>query len=86
MQAAGSHLALAWVHYQRDDLVEASRYLDQAAAMSAADLQPVNLAVAILQARLQRARGDIGRRAGHAGVGPSEPDGLEGHLPICGAG
>lgn len=58
VQAAGSYLALAWVHYQRDDLVEASRYLDQAAAMSAADHQPVNLAVAILQARLQRARGD----------------------------
>ena len=59
VQAAGSYLALAWVHYQRDDLVEASRYLDQAAAMSEVDLQPVNLAVAILQARLQRARGDV---------------------------
>ena len=35
-QAAGGHLALAWVAYQRDDLVEASRYLDQAAAMAGA--------------------------------------------------
>ena len=59
VQAAGSYLALAWVHYQRDDLVEASRHLDQAAAMSAVGLQPVKLAVAILQARLQRARGDM---------------------------
>ena len=59
VQAAGSYLAMAWVHYQRDDLVEASRYLDQAAAMSAIDLQPVKLAVAILQARLQCARGDM---------------------------
>jgi LuxR family maltose regulon positive regulatory protein len=57
-QAAASYLALAWVHYQRDDLVEASRYLDQAAALSEVDLQPVTLAVAILQARLQRAWGD----------------------------
>jgi LuxR family maltose regulon positive regulatory protein len=46
------------VHYQRDDLVEASRYLEQAAAVSEVDLQPVRFAVAILQARLQRAWGD----------------------------
>jgi LuxR family maltose regulon positive regulatory protein len=59
VQAAGSYLALAWVHYQRDDLVEAGRYLDQAAARSEVDLQPSKLAVAILQARLQRAWGDL---------------------------
>jgi LuxR family transcriptional regulator, maltose regulon positive regulatory protein len=59
MQAAGSYLALGWVHYQRDNLVEASRHLDQAAAISEVDLQPVKLAVAILQARLQHARGDM---------------------------
>jgi LuxR family maltose regulon positive regulatory protein len=59
VQAAGSYLALAWVHYQRDDLVEASRYLDQAAVIPEVDLQPVKLAMAILQARLQRARGDM---------------------------
>jgi LuxR family transcriptional regulator, maltose regulon positive regulatory protein len=59
VQAAGGYLALAWVHYQRDDLVEASRHLDQATAIPGADLQPVKLAVAILQARLQRARGDM---------------------------
>jgi LuxR family transcriptional regulator, maltose regulon positive regulatory protein len=58
-QAAGSYLALAWVHYQRDDLVEASRHLDQAAAIPEVDLQPVKLAVAILQAGVQRARGDM---------------------------
>jgi LuxR family maltose regulon positive regulatory protein len=59
VQAAGGYLALAWVHYQRDELVEAGRYLDQATASSEVDLHPVKLAVAILQARLQRARGDV---------------------------
>jgi LuxR family transcriptional regulator, maltose regulon positive regulatory protein len=59
VQAAGGHLALAWVHYQRDDLVEAGRHLDQATASSEVDLHPVRLAVAIPQARLQRARGDM---------------------------
>jgi LuxR family transcriptional regulator, maltose regulon positive regulatory protein len=58
-QAAGGYLALAWVHYHRDDLGEASHYLDLAAAASRARPQPVTLAVAILQARLQRARGDL---------------------------
>ena len=58
-QVAGGHLALGWVHYQRDDLLEASRSLDQAAALSAVDLQPVKLAVAIMQARLQGTRGDM---------------------------
>jgi LuxR family maltose regulon positive regulatory protein len=61
VEAAGSYLALAWVHYQRDDLVEASRHVDRAAAVSEVDLQPVRFAVAILQARLQRAWGDSPR-------------------------
>jgi LuxR family maltose regulon positive regulatory protein len=59
MQAAGGYLALAWVSYYRDDLGDASRYLDQAAASSGAGWQPMTLVVAILRARLQRARGDI---------------------------
>jgi LuxR family transcriptional regulator, maltose regulon positive regulatory protein len=59
VQAAGSYLALAWVHYERDDLVQASRYLDQAAAIPEVDLHPIKLPVAILQARLQCARGDM---------------------------
>jgi LuxR family transcriptional regulator, maltose regulon positive regulatory protein len=59
MQAAGGYLALAWVSYYRDDLGEASRYLDQAAALSGVGWQPMTLVVAILRARLQRARGDI---------------------------
>jgi LuxR family transcriptional regulator, maltose regulon positive regulatory protein len=59
MQAAGGYLALAWVRYHRDDLVEASRYLDEAAAGARVRPQPVTLAVAILRARLQRARGDV---------------------------
>jgi LuxR family maltose regulon positive regulatory protein len=56
---AGGHLALAWVHYYRDDLGEATRYADQAAAASGVGWQPMTLGVAILRARLQRARGDL---------------------------
>jgi LuxR family transcriptional regulator, maltose regulon positive regulatory protein len=59
VQAAGGYLALAWVHYYQDDLGVASRYAGQAAAASGAAWQPMTLAVAILQARLQRARGDL---------------------------
>jgi LuxR family maltose regulon positive regulatory protein len=58
MQAAAGHLALAWVHYYRDDLGEASRHADQAAA-SGVGWQPMTLGLAILRARLQRARGDL---------------------------
>jgi LuxR family maltose regulon positive regulatory protein len=57
-QLAASHLALAWVHYQRDDLVEANRALDQAASLPEAGLQPVRLAAAILGAKVQHARAD----------------------------
>jgi LuxR family transcriptional regulator, maltose regulon positive regulatory protein len=59
VQAAGGYLALAWVHYYQDDLGEASRSAGQAAAASGVAWQPMTLAVAILQARLQRARGDL---------------------------
>jgi LuxR family transcriptional regulator, maltose regulon positive regulatory protein len=58
MQAAGGYLAVAWVHYYRDELVEASHCLERAAAVSPTGPQPVALAVAILQARLQCALGD----------------------------
>jgi LuxR family transcriptional regulator, maltose regulon positive regulatory protein len=58
-QAAGGSLALAWVAYYRDDLGEASRYLDQAEATSEAGFRPMTLVVAILRARVQRARGDL---------------------------
>jgi LuxR family transcriptional regulator, maltose regulon positive regulatory protein len=56
---AGRYLALAWVHYYRDDLGEATRYAEQAAAASGVGWQPMTLGVAILRARLQRARGDL---------------------------
>jgi LuxR family maltose regulon positive regulatory protein len=59
MPAAGAYLALAWVHYYRDDLGEASSYADQAAALSGVVQQPMKLGFAILRARLQRARGDM---------------------------
>jgi LuxR family transcriptional regulator, maltose regulon positive regulatory protein len=56
---AGGYLALAWVHYYRDDLGEATRYADMAAAASGVGWQPMTLGIAILRARLQRARGDL---------------------------
>jgi LuxR family transcriptional regulator, maltose regulon positive regulatory protein len=58
MEAAAGHLALAWVHYYRDDLGEASRCADRAAAASGTGWQPMRLGVAVLRARLQHARGD----------------------------
>jgi LuxR family maltose regulon positive regulatory protein len=58
-EGAGGHLALAWVHYHRDELVEASHHMEQAAAVSGTRPQPITLAVAILRARLQRAWGDL---------------------------
>jgi LuxR family transcriptional regulator, maltose regulon positive regulatory protein len=56
---AGGYLALAWVHYYRDDLGEATSHADQAAAAAGVGWQPMTLGVAILRARLQRARGDL---------------------------
>jgi LuxR family maltose regulon positive regulatory protein len=57
--AAGGYLALAWAAYYRDDLGEASRHLDQAGTASGTGCQPMTLVMAILRARLQRARGDL---------------------------
>jgi LuxR family transcriptional regulator, maltose regulon positive regulatory protein len=59
MLRAGGDLALAWVHYYRNDLGEATRHADQAAAAAKAGWPPMTLGVAILRARLQRARGDL---------------------------
>jgi LuxR family maltose regulon positive regulatory protein len=56
--SAGGDLALAWVHYYRNDLGEATRHADQAAA-AGVGWPPMTLGVAILRARLQRARGDL---------------------------
>ena len=58
IQASVGFLALAWVAYYRDDLGGASRYADQAAAASGVGWPPMRTGVAILRARLQRARGD----------------------------
>jgi LuxR family maltose regulon positive regulatory protein len=55
---SGGDLALAWVNYYRNDLAEATRHADQAAA-AGAGWPPMTLGVAILRARLQRARGDL---------------------------
>ena len=60
IHAAAAHLALAWVFYYRDDLSQASRHADEAAAASGVGWQLMTLGVAILRARLQRARGDLG--------------------------
>jgi LuxR family transcriptional regulator, maltose regulon positive regulatory protein len=60
VQAAGGHLALAWVHYHRCDLAEAGRHLERAVAASLVGPErPTRLAVAILRAGLQHARGDL---------------------------
>jgi LuxR family maltose regulon positive regulatory protein len=56
---AGGDLALAWVHYYRNDLGEAARHADQAAAAAGAGWPPMTIGIAILRARLQRARGDL---------------------------
>jgi LuxR family transcriptional regulator, maltose regulon positive regulatory protein len=76
-QAAAADLALAWVSYYRDDLGEASRYADQAAA-SGAGWQPMTLGLAILRARLQRARGDV---AGSLGMVATAHRDLTGWTP-----
>jgi LuxR family maltose regulon positive regulatory protein len=78
VQAAGGYLALAWVYYYRDDLGEASRYAGQAAAASGVAWQPMTLAVAILRARLQRARGDL---AGSLGTVAAARQALTGWRP-----
>jgi LuxR family maltose regulon positive regulatory protein len=77
-QAAGGHLALAWAHYYDDDLGEASRHLDEAAAASGTGWQPMALAVAILRGRLQRARGDL---TGALGTVAMARRGLAGRRP-----
>lgn len=64
VQAASGHLALALVSYYRDDLGQASRHADQAVVASGAGWRPMTIAVAILRARLHRARGDLDRSLG----------------------
>jgi LuxR family maltose regulon positive regulatory protein len=59
VEAAGGYLALAWVHYDRDELVDTSHYLERAAAVSGTLPRPLTLAMAIVRARLQRAWGDL---------------------------
>ncbi|HSO54513.1 MAG TPA: LuxR C-terminal-related transcriptional regulator [Actinomycetes bacterium] len=56
---AGALLALAWVHYQRDDLLLAGSFLERAAeqAGGAAD-RPLRAAVRLLRGRLRWAEGD----------------------------
>jgi LuxR family transcriptional regulator, maltose regulon positive regulatory protein len=57
---AGGHLALAWVHHQRDDPATAGRCLERAAAASqAAPTRPLAAIVGIVEARLRQAGGDL---------------------------
>jgi LuxR family transcriptional regulator, maltose regulon positive regulatory protein len=52
-------LALAWVHYQRDNLVTAGRYLQRAAEDAGATPDsPVRLAIKMMGGRLRDAQGD----------------------------
>jgi LuxR family maltose regulon positive regulatory protein len=55
----GALLALAWVHYQRDDLVTAANYLGRAAEVStAAPERPLRVAIRIMEGRLRHAQAD----------------------------
>jgi LuxR family transcriptional regulator, maltose regulon positive regulatory protein len=56
---AGAWLALAWAHYQRDDLATAGSYLQQATegAGTAAD-RPLSVAIKLTRARLRAAQAD----------------------------
>jgi LuxR family maltose regulon positive regulatory protein len=57
---SGALLALAWVHYQRDDLATAASYLGRAAeAGGAAPQRPLRMASSIMEGRLRHARGDL---------------------------
>jgi LuxR family transcriptional regulator, maltose regulon positive regulatory protein len=56
----GALLALAWVHYQRDDLATAGNYLGRAAEVAdAAAGQPLRVAGRIMEARLRHAQADL---------------------------
>jgi LuxR family maltose regulon positive regulatory protein len=54
----GALLALAWAHYQRDDLAIAGRHLQRAAEDGAPPGRPLLVASRIIDARLRHARGD----------------------------
>jgi LuxR family maltose regulon positive regulatory protein len=77
-RVAGGYLALAWVHYHRDELVEASHHLERAAAVTGTHRQPSMLAVAILRAKLQHAWGDL---TGSLATVASARQGLTGSRP-----
>ena len=82
---AGALLALAWVHYQRDDLVLAGSFLERAAeqAGGAPDL-PLRAAVRLLRGRLRWAEGDPAGALAELGaarheLGDRDPPGLLRH-------
>jgi LuxR family transcriptional regulator, maltose regulon positive regulatory protein len=57
--AAGALLALAWVHYQRDDLATAASYLERASEGAAAEPdRPLGVAIKLLRGRLRHAQAD----------------------------
>jgi LuxR family maltose regulon positive regulatory protein len=56
---AGALLALAWVHYQRDDLATAGSYLERASeGASTATDRPLRLAIRMMGGRLRYAQAD----------------------------
>ena len=84
-RSPGALLALAWVHYQRDDLVLAGSYLERAAeqAGGAPDL-PLRAAVRLLRGRLRWAEGDPAGALAELGaarheLGDRDPPGLLTH-------
>jgi LuxR family transcriptional regulator, maltose regulon positive regulatory protein len=59
---SGALLALAWVHYQRDDLATATGYLERAAeAAGAAPAWPLGVATMVMRGRLWSAQADPAR-------------------------
>ncbi|HEV2931418.1 MAG TPA: LuxR C-terminal-related transcriptional regulator [Propionibacteriaceae bacterium] len=73
-------LALAWVHYQRDELSTANRYLDRAEEIAGAKPpRPLRVASSIIQGQLRQARGDLAGAFAALGAAHRDLSGWTGH-------
>jgi LuxR family maltose regulon positive regulatory protein len=82
--ATGGHLALAWVHYERDELALADGCLAQASIAShESPGNPLAVFVKVLQARLRHAQGDLvgAFQALDVGAGPDTDESSEPRSP-----
>jgi LuxR family maltose regulon positive regulatory protein len=76
----GALLALAWVHYLRDDLATAGDYLGQAAGTAgAAPERPLGVAGRIMEGRLRHAQADLA--GAFAEFSAARPELAGGHQP-----